>query len=78
MNYDKARERYEQDPVFHAVVEQLKSIVIRLEMTPSEIREAATFACILIEERMVRRTPRYAVEETIGVHPVDDAWLKWP
>jgi hypothetical protein len=57
MPLDRARDRYYHDPTFRAVVDILQAIIIRLEMTPSEIREASTFACVLIEERRPMRFP---------------------
>lgn len=48
---DRNRERYRHDLQFRALLDWLQSMVLKLELTPSEIREAATFACILIEER---------------------------
>lgn len=47
----EASERYHNDPRFHALVDMLMSQVIELEMTPHEIRQAATFACVRLAER---------------------------
>jgi hypothetical protein len=51
MPLDRARERYLLDLQFRTLVDSLQALVLQLELTPSEIREAATFACLLIEER---------------------------
>lgn len=51
MNLDKAQEAYRHDPQYHHLVEMLMNQIETLEMSPSEIREAAMFACILIEQR---------------------------
>jgi hypothetical protein len=65
MKIDKARDRYLNDPVYHEAVRALQGIVLRLEMTPSELREVATFACILLEER----TPAFRWSSANGVGP---------
>jgi len=49
MNLDKAEEAYWSDPVFRQLVETLKGLIHQLQLTPSEIRCAAMFACILNE-----------------------------
>lgn len=51
MNLDKAREAYRNDPVYHQLVEVLINQVETLQLTPSELREAAVFACIVLGER---------------------------
>lgn len=48
---DKARKRYANDVHFRMLVDVLITQVLTLELTPSELREAAVFACILVEER---------------------------
>jgi len=48
------RERYENDPVFHACVDQMQSVLESAQFTPTEMREAAMLAQILYEERHVR------------------------
>lgn len=53
MNIDKAREAYEHDPQYRNLVDMLMNQVEALEMTPSEVREAGVFACILLAERRV-------------------------
>ena len=56
MNLDSARERYWNDPEFHALVDTMASWYERLQFTPSEMREAAVFAALLVEQRMMRPT----------------------
>lgn len=51
MNLDKAREAYRNDPQYHQLVDVLVNQVETLGMTPSEIREVAMFACLILEER---------------------------
>ena len=57
MNLQKAREAYRHDPQYHDLVEWLIHQVEALNMTPSEIREAGVFACILLAERRVGPLP---------------------
>lgn len=45
----KMRERYENDPNFHTMVNLFVNAINNLEMTPSEIREAAMFAAIKVD-----------------------------
>ena len=44
-------ERFQTDTVFRTCVQMLEGIIERLEMTPSEIRECAMYACMRIEMR---------------------------
>jgi hypothetical protein len=48
---DKVRERYLHDAMFHAMVECIRAAIIRMQLTASEVREAAMLACIIEEER---------------------------
>lgn len=49
------RERYLRDPMFHALVNQLRAAIQRADYTPTEIREAAMLAAIMFEmERPAR------------------------
>lgn len=41
--------RYENDDQFHVVVDTLVGMILRLEMTPSELRECVMFACMRAE-----------------------------
>lgn len=47
-------ERYYRDPVFHALVDALSREIESLHLTPSEVREAAIYACQRVEERRAR------------------------
>lgn len=44
-------EKYMQDPEYHLLVDMLENFIHRNQYTPSEIREAAMFACIRYEMR---------------------------
>lgn len=55
----KADERYLDDPAFHAMVDTMMYVIETLQLTPGEVREAATYACVRIEER--RTTPIHAL-----------------
>jgi len=46
---------YEHDTDFHAVVDMIEAMLHRAQMTPGEIRTAATLACIHYE---MRRLPQ--------------------
>ena len=54
------REKYLNDPHYKQLVDVLSYQVEMARFTPSEIREAAIFACILYEQR---RIPRYFISE---------------
>lgn len=63
MNLEKAREAFTNDPSYRALVELLVHQIEMLQMTPSEIREAAMFACIVIEERRMFPLQVYTSEQ---------------
>lgn len=48
------KEKYMNDPQYHELVKVLESFIDRAQFTPSEMREAATLACINYEMRQVR------------------------
>jgi hypothetical protein len=50
------RDRYLNDPIFHTVVDHMRSIIRSATLTPSEVREAAMTACV-IEEMYNPRPP---------------------
>lgn len=50
----KMRDRYEQDPAFHALVDMMYAAIVQGQFTPTEIREAAMLAQIKYEERYPR------------------------
>jgi len=68
MNLKYADDRYANDPKFHHLVRSLEALIENLEMTPSEIREAAVYACLRVE---VRRPPT-----PIAISPDLEAYLK--
>lgn len=49
------RERYRRDPMFHALVDMLRSAIARADYTPTEVREAAMLACIIEEQNRPAR-----------------------
>lgn len=55
MDLRSADRRYENDASFNHLVKALENLIEKLEMTPSEVREAAVFACFRVE---MRRPPR--------------------
>lgn len=48
------RERYNNDPVFHTMVDTMVAHITTGNFTPSEMREAAIFASIIYEESHIR------------------------
>ena len=49
------REKYQNDPMYRALVDTFEAHLHRAQFTPSEIREAAMLACINYEMRQPRR-----------------------
>ena len=49
-----AKERYREDPVFHAIVDMLRQELRRSEFTPTELREAVILAATIHESETVR------------------------
>ena len=49
-------QKYMSDPDYHMLVDLLESFIYRNQYTPSEIREAAMFACIKYEMNQPQRT----------------------
>lgn len=47
----RVHERYENDARFHALVTMLEKEILALELSPSEIREAAMYAAYRVEMR---------------------------
>jgi hypothetical protein len=43
---DRLQERYEHDPAFYAMVNHCEALISRLQLTPSELREAVMFAVL--------------------------------
>lgn len=63
MNLDKAREAFTHDPQYRNLVELLVHQIESLQMSPSEIREVAMFACLIVEERRIYPLPCYTSEQ---------------
>jgi hypothetical protein len=47
-------DRYQTDPEFRALVDMLASQIYAARYTPTEIREAAIMAAIIVEARTIR------------------------
>lgn len=47
-------ERYQSDPAFRGLVDQMQVAIERAEFTPTEIREAAMLAQIMFEDKHPR------------------------
>jgi hypothetical protein len=62
-------EKYLHDPMFHTLVDKLEALIHEAQFTPSEMREAAIFACIRYElhrsfhPRVSHSLPTLAEEE---------------
>jgi hypothetical protein len=53
---DMIEDRYRNDVAFHAMVDALRGAIETLQLSPSEVREAAMFACYMTEMRRGRST----------------------
>ena len=62
MDRRSAEERFQNDPHFRALVQTMEAAYQALQFTPSEMREAAMFAAVRVEERVVRH-PLYINRE---------------
>ena len=49
MYIDDVRIKYVHDPQFHRMVDVIYSVLAEAQMTPSEVRQAAIFACTKYE-----------------------------
>ncbi len=54
MNFDKCRERYENDAEFHSMVHIFYDIIFSNRLTVSELRDALTFAGVKFEQEHAR------------------------
>lgn len=45
--------KYRNDTAFKIIVDSLQHAIEGLHLTPSEVREAAMYACVLVEQRRV-------------------------
>ena len=62
------REKYNNDPHYKVLVDQLTSFIHNCQYTPSEIREAVVLACINYEESRVQRHFTQETQNTISRH----------
>lgn len=60
------KSRYLNDPIFHCVVDHMRSIIRAATLTPSEVREAAMTACV-IEEQYNPRPPFSTSDEELEI-----------
>ena len=56
------QEKYERDPEYRRLVDVLENSVCSATFTPSEIREAAIYACIRYEIRRMPTTMQIPLE----------------
>lgn len=54
MNSLEAQRRYENDPIFRTFVDVMRQMIRDLQMTPTEIRQAAIYAALLEEDLRLR------------------------
>ena len=59
--YLSAEERYSRDPAFHTIVDMMVCAVDQLQLTPTELREAAVYACVRFEHMNMR-----SISATLG------------
>lgn len=52
-----SEEKYLNDPVFHRIVDSLRTLLTEHHVTPSEVREAAMLACCLHEREHTMIAP---------------------
>ena len=57
-------ERYQRDPAFRTLVDVLEHQIQTLQLTPTEVREAAVLACLHVEHL---RVPRYVIDPEQGI-----------
>jgi len=55
------KSRYLNDPMFHVVVDHMRTIIRSATLTPSEVREAAMTACVI--EEMYNPRPPFATSD---------------
>ena len=48
-------DKYLYDPSYHSLVDYLTAFIVNAQFTPSELREAAIFACIRVEQLGLRQ-----------------------
>lgn len=52
---ESIQDRYNYDPIIKALVDSLEHHIIKLQLTPTEIRECAMLAAIHYEQHTTRR-----------------------
>lgn len=54
MNLRTIEDRYRNDGAFYSLVKNMEMMIENLHFTPSEVREAAVYACLMVETRNPR------------------------
>jgi hypothetical protein len=67
--YLRAEDKYRTDNHYRAVVDMLTSMIAKLEMTPTEVREAAIYACIRFEHLNMNSVRRYISRDGTLIDP---------
>lgn len=62
---DDVEARYLRDPLFHNLVDAMYHAIVKLELTPTEIREAAMLAAVKAE--ILHPRPFILDEELLGI-----------
>lgn len=52
----RAEDRYSSDPRYRSIVDVLTHAMLALEVTPTEVREMAVYACVRLEHHRLRPT----------------------
>ncbi len=70
-------DRYENDPQYSALVDMLCGIILKLDLTPSEVRECAMLACIKVESLKPAswRISADQAEEFAAIVRSEEQWL---
>ena len=69
------RAKYDNDPAYRNLVQMLTAQIMQAHYTPSEIREAALFACIQYEMMNVRKVYSFPKEQIAALDTLND-WTK--
>jgi len=56
-------ERYEHDPLFRSMVDVLQGWIEQMQATPTEVREAAMLAVLMVEQRWPTRAIVFTAEQ---------------